>query len=296
MYRVKSGKARGGGASAGPTAPWPSGPWQVAHMCVANASLPFCAFPTEEFCARGAGFCAGLPWACVTGYAASATRSNKRDSVRSKRDSSANRFHIRSERQIRRKRFIGLSGLRHDVYHGGLAAVDYLERSLQRGTQIFGIRDRPFAIHAHALRQLGIFDIRRGDGGADSGAIDAAIVAIGHDLHLHYFLMIAAIVVHHAEQRNLMMRGSPEHSGRVHQIAVALDVDREAAVFAIGERRADSCGRAVADAVAALRSRIVIMLIHIPQPLRPIADKHGGGNERPVAIFNLVPYFGAQSR
>src|SRR3974390_1044790 len=39
--------------------------------------------------------------------------------------------------------------------------------------------------------------------------------------------MIAAVVVHHVEQRNLVMRRSPQHAGREHQVAVALDVDRQ---------------------------------------------------------------------
>src|ERR1700730_9280878 len=171
-----------------------------------------------------------------------------------------------------------LAGLGEDVDDGGFAAVDDVQGALDGGPQILGIGNGPFAIHAHALRQLGVLDIRRGDGGADIGAIDAAVMPVGHDLHLHHFLMIAAIIVHHAEQRNLVMRGGPEDAGRVHQIAVTLDIYREAAVFAIGERGADGGGRTVANSVAALRADVVIVLIHIPQALGPAVLKDSGGN------------------
>jgi len=84
---------------------------------------------------------------------------------------------------------------------------------------------------------------------ADLHAIYAAAVAIRHNLHLHHLLMIGAIVVHDGEQRNAVMRGGPENSRRVHQIAVALDVHRQAAVLAVRESRANRGWRAIADAV-----------------------------------------------
>ena len=115
------------------------------------------------------------------------------------------------------------------------------------------------------MRQLGIIDIRLGHGGADAGAIDAAIVPVGHDLHLHHFLMIGAVVVHHGEQRNVVMRRGPQNSGGIHQIAVILDIHREAAVFPVGERRAHRGGRAVTDAVAAGAADVLIVLVEIPQ-------------------------------
>ncbi len=76
------------------------------------------------------------------------------------------------------------------------------------------------------------------------------LVRGGHVLDVHALLMIGAIVVHDAEQRDLVMRGGPQDAGRVVQIAVALDVDGQAAVFAVGQRRADRGRSAVADAVS----------------------------------------------
>ena len=82
-------------------------------------------------------------------------------------------------------------------------------------------------------------------------AIDAAIVAVRHALHVHHFLVVGAVVVHDAQQRNAVMRRGPQHAGRVHQVAVVLDVDRQPAVLLVGERRAHRRRRAVADAGAA---------------------------------------------
>ena len=56
------------------------------------------------------------------------------------------------------------------------------------------------------------------------------------------------------------MRGGPQHAGRVVQIAVALDVDGQPAVLAIGERRAHGGRRAVADAVGAVPADVLIVL------------------------------------
>jgi hypothetical protein len=78
---------------------------------------------------------------------------------------------------------------------------------------------------AHALGDLGVIDIRIFELRADTCLRYAAVVARGHALHMHHFLMIGAIVVHHAQQGNAMMGGGPEHAGRVHEIAVILDGD-----------------------------------------------------------------------
>ena len=85
--------------------------------------------------------------------------------------------------------------------------------------------------------------------------VDVAIGASGHGRDEHDLLMIAAVVVHDGEQRDLVMRRGPQHAGSVVQIAVVLDVDGQAAVFLVGQRRAHRRRSAVADAVAALSRR-----------------------------------------
>ena len=69
------------------------------------------------------------------------------------------------------------------------------------------------------------------------------------------------------------MRRGPQNSRRVHQVAVALNVDGQAAVLAVGQRRAHGRWRAVADAVAARAADVLVVLVEIPQPLRPVADE-----------------------
>ena len=44
---------------------------------------------------------------------------------------------------------------------------------------------------------------------------DSAIVAIGHALQVHDLLVIGAVVVHHGEQRNPVMRRRPPDAGRI---------------------------------------------------------------------------------
>ena len=58
----------------------------------------------------------------------------------------------------------------------------------------------------------------------------------------------------------MVVRGGPQHAGRVVQIAVALNVDGQPAVLAVGERGADRGGRAVADAVRAMPADVLIVL------------------------------------
>ena len=54
--------------------------------------------------------------------------------------------------------------------------------------------------------------------------------ALRHPLDVHHFLVIRAVVVHHAQQRDAVVRRRPERARRVHQIAVGLDAHREPAV------------------------------------------------------------------
>ena len=73
--------------------------------------------------------------------------------------------------------------------------------------------------------------------------LDVAIVFRCEHLHVHALLMIGAVVVHDVQHRDLVMRGGPQDSGRVVQIAVALNVDGQAAVFLVRQRRTDGSGR-----------------------------------------------------
>src|SRR5262249_6235978 len=79
-----------------------------------------------------------------------------------------------------------------------------------------------------------------------------------------------AVVEHHGQLRNVVPCGGPQHAWCVHEIAVGLDVDREAAEIAVGERRADRGRGAVPHAISSRCPQPLIMLLHRPQPVRPV--------------------------
>ena len=64
-------------------------------------------------------------------------------------------------------------------------------------------------MQAQALCELCIVDARIVYGGTDPGALDPAIVAVGHDLYLHDLLMIRMVIVHDRQQRNAVVCGGP---------------------------------------------------------------------------------------
>ena len=124
---------------------------------------------------------------------------------------------------------------------------------------------------------------------------DAAFGARGHVLHVHQLLMIGAVVVHDGQQRNLVMRGGPKDAGSVVEIAVALDVDADAPVFAIGQRRANRGGRLIADAIGSVAADVLVVLGEIPQAQGPIAEESHVGDQRPVFAFEGVPQLGGDA-
>ena len=63
--------------------------------------------------------------------------------------------------------------------------------------------------------------------------------------------MIGAVVVHHIEDRDAMMRGRPQRAGHEHQVAIALDRNADPSVPLVGERGARRGWRGVTDAGAA---------------------------------------------
>jgi hypothetical protein len=101
------------------------------------------------------------------------------------------------------------------------------------------------------------------------GSLDAALAAVRHFLQAHDLLMVSAIIVHHIKHRQPAVRTGPQHAGRIHEITVALDRQRQASVLFVGERGAGCRGGAVTDAISAGWTRVVIVLGHVPQPLRP---------------------------
>ena len=94
--------------------------------------------------------------------------------------------------------------------------------ALQCGPELVRRRNRPFAVHAHTACQRCIVDVWILDLRPDACVRDAALAPIGHALHVHDLLMVRAIVVHHQQHRNPVVRGRPQRARGVHQIAVVL--------------------------------------------------------------------------
>ena len=116
-----------------------------------------------------------------------------------------------------------LPRLRHDVDERRLTAFDDVKGSSNSRREIIGVRDRALRVDAHPLRDLREVDVRILDRRPDVSARDAAIVPVGHALQVHDFLVIRAVVVHHRQDGDPVVCRRPQHSWRIHQVAVALD-------------------------------------------------------------------------
>src|SRR5260221_5520834 len=162
---------------------------------------------------------------------------------------------------------------RHDRDQRGLAGLDHLDRFLERGCKFIGIGDRTSRPHPHRAGELGVVDRRIFKAGADRGNVLAqtgdTVTPARHTLHVHRFLVIATIVVHDREQRNLVLDGGPQHARSEHHVTVGLEVHREATECAISQRRADAGRGVVTDAIAARSANVVIVLVHRPKPAWP---------------------------
>src|SRR5271166_459795 len=237
-----------------PETPSPSEPWHLLQPIFSKTSFPFCGLPVE----------APLDCFCPRLIRASEVRTT----------TSAARITTKKKITASLKIFDGLlfslipgpsAWLRVNVNQRGLSAFDNLERPVKRRRKILGVRDGALRVQAQALCELRIINAGVINRGANLGAIDSAAVAIGHDLHLHDLLMIGAIVVHDRQERNAMMRGGPQNSGSVHQVAVALDIHGQPAVLAVRQGRADRGRRAVADPVTTGAANELVILVNVPQ-------------------------------
>src|SRR5579871_3346857 len=147
-----------------------------------------------------------------------------------------------------------------------------------------------------AARQGRVVDERVFEAGADVRVVDAALMPVRHALDVHDFLMIGAVVMHDAQERNAVMRRGPKDSGSVHQIAVVLNAYAKSAVLAVSERCADRCRSGVADPRRATATDGSVGPIDVPEAKRPGADRSRAAHQRPVLIANYIPDLGGQAR
>src|SRR3546814_6147183 len=66
----------------------------------------------------------------------------------------------------------------------------------------------------------------------------SALEPVGHALDVHHLLVIGAVVVHHVQDRDAVMRRRPQRAGRIEKVAVGLDVDDDALLVAMPQRQA----------------------------------------------------------
>src|SRR5262249_19693571 len=102
-----------------------------------------------------------------------------------------------------------LSWLGHDINERRLAAHRDFDCSANCRSQILGIGNWPFAMYAHATRHGGVIDVRVLYPRPNARACDATLVTIGHALQMHDLLVICAIIVHHAQERDVMVCRCP---------------------------------------------------------------------------------------
>src|ERR1035437_9967340 len=181
VVRTKADSASNGsglGASLGPLiAPWPCVPWHCQQPNFMNKAFPFSA---EEASA--------MP--CATRRPATNAASLKEP-----------RKHVMSRPSAR---------LRDDIHQGGLAGLHYLDRLFQRRPEVVRIVDGTRRPYAHRFGERRIVDVRIEDRGAHRPVVQDPIPAVGYALHVHHLLVVAAVVVHHVEDRDVVMRRSPE--------------------------------------------------------------------------------------
>src|SRR5438874_3409947 len=178
----------GSGASFGPLTgePCPTVPWHCQQPYFRKFCLPLAASP-----------------------AASAALEPKAARVARPAASAANPTERTRILRTRRMCFTS-TRLSDGIDERRLALLDHLDGFLERRPEILRIGDRALGPPTLRPRETGIVDVRRVDAGADRARALAearnAVAPVGQALHVHDLLVIAAVVVHHGEQRDVVMR------------------------------------------------------------------------------------------
>src|SRR5208282_3184380 len=87
---------------------------------------------------------------------------------------------VAAESDMMRESVMGSPRLRDDVDECGSAALDDVQRALQRGFQLVWISDRAGSPHAQAAGEHAIVDIRVCDRGAEIGLRHPSLTATSH--------------------------------------------------------------------------------------------------------------------
>src|SRR5262249_11547621 len=121
---------------------------------------------------------------------------------------------------------------------GGLTGLHFCDGAPERWCNVFRILDRTFRVPSARYRELGEVRFGSSDILSDIRAFDRRAAMFGDvDLMLP-IVEIGAVVVHHDQERNLVLGRGPKRAGVEHQVAVRLNVDHEPAGPAVRERDA----------------------------------------------------------
>ncbi len=93
-----------------------------------------------------------------------------------------------------------------------------------------------------------------------------------------------------------MVRRRPQHPGRIHEIAVGLQVEREPPVRPVRQRSSDRRGEVVAEPEAAGMTDVMVMLLHRPHARGPARHLAVGADHRPVEFLDHRPNLGGEPR
>ncbi len=175
--------------------------------------------------------------------------------------------------------------LRDGVDQRAAALLHLGDRAKQRRLDVLRIVDRAFAVAAHRAGEPREVRLRAHQVHADMrlGLVGAA--QLRHPDLVRPVVVVGAVVVHHDQHRDLVLRRDPQRAGVEHQVAVGLDVDHEALVVAVRQRHAErdaDLGRG-----AELGAGMAVRLVEVPD-LADLALEVVRG-QHPVLVLDDVP-------
>ena len=145
---------------------------------------------------------------------------------------------------------------------------------------------------AHRTRKTRKIHLRIRDVHADIGALHRRAAALRDADLVLPVVVVGPVVVHHHQHRDPVFRGDPQCARVEHQVAVGLNVDHQAFLVPVRERRAKrgaDLGRG-AEGVP----RVAVGAVIVPQPVAPPAEIARG--KHPVLVLDDAPDFRSESR
>src|SRR5438552_282064 len=103
----------------------------------------------------------------------------------------------------------------------GALFLDHLDGAGDGGTERRGVLDGPLGVGAAAASDRAVINLRILE--IDADALGGAITLLGGIGHMAAFADVAAVVQDEQQQRDMVVDGSPDGRGYVHEIAIAIE-------------------------------------------------------------------------